>query len=345
MGDLVASTTIGMILSAGYGSRLWPFTHFIPKPAMEVASLPNILWLIKMMEQAGIKDIVINTHHRNDRLAKNFLSQSTTSRLHFIHEKYLLGTAGGLRNAICKLGIARKNLLLVHGDIFCQVDLKPFIARGGFATLLLDKDRSVDGYISNVAIGKEGNIQRLGRYFSRPGDIYGQGFFTGIHFLSDEALSMIKNCQDQDLVSQVYCKWLARGFPLKGEIKNLYYEDLGTNKRLWQTNMDLLENLDLLNNNLFNGFERLGFKKNIFISSNSHIDHGVHLNGPLIISHGARIKKGATVGPRLVVGKDCTILEEAVCKNSLVVFNTTIDRGEKLNCAIAMARVRVIVNK
>jgi len=52
-----------MILSAGFGKRMRPLTDTIPKPLIEVAKKPLIVWHIERLKDAGFREIVINIAH------------------------------------------------------------------------------------------------------------------------------------------------------------------------------------------------------------------------------------------------------------------------------------------
>ena len=59
-----------MILSAGYGTRLWPLTEDRTKPAIPFLNRPLITYTVEYLAQAGIRDIIINLHHQPDSITK-----------------------------------------------------------------------------------------------------------------------------------------------------------------------------------------------------------------------------------------------------------------------------------
>src|SRR5690606_5130554 len=103
-------------LSAGFGLRLRPLTLLRPKPVLEVAGKPIIYFLIKQLENIGIKDIIINLHYEPSEVSRALAGFSFKSRLHFVYEKNILGTAGGLANAINKYHIKSQSMIVIHGD-------------------------------------------------------------------------------------------------------------------------------------------------------------------------------------------------------------------------------------
>jgi NDP-sugar pyrophosphorylase family protein len=48
-----------VILAGGKGARLAPYTKILPKPLMPVGDMPILEVLLRQLQHAGIKDIVI----------------------------------------------------------------------------------------------------------------------------------------------------------------------------------------------------------------------------------------------------------------------------------------------
>lgn len=82
MGTQTTKSTIGMILSAGFGSRLKPLTNYRPKPVLELAGKPILYFLIRMMERANINDIVINLHYQPEFIERFIKCYQWQSRIH-----------------------------------------------------------------------------------------------------------------------------------------------------------------------------------------------------------------------------------------------------------------------
>ena len=52
-----------MILAAGYGTRLRPYTNHTPKPLFSIAGRPLLDEIIRRLVRAGCDAVIINTHH------------------------------------------------------------------------------------------------------------------------------------------------------------------------------------------------------------------------------------------------------------------------------------------
>src|SRR5262244_2189855 len=90
----------GMILSAGYGTRLWPLTEDRTKPAIPILGKPLVGYVAEYLSRFDCRDIVVNLHHQPEsvRAALGDGSHFGVS-LRYVNEPKILGTSGALDNA------------------------------------------------------------------------------------------------------------------------------------------------------------------------------------------------------------------------------------------------------
>ena len=89
-----------MILSAGYGTRLWPLTEDRTKPAIPILGKPLVGYVAEYLAQYGCKEIVVNLHHRPESVRRALGDGSRFGvKLHYIEEPVILGTSGAIDNA------------------------------------------------------------------------------------------------------------------------------------------------------------------------------------------------------------------------------------------------------
>ena len=111
-----------MILAAGRGERMRPLTDTMPKPLLQVAGKPLIVWQIERLRAAGIHDIVINHAHLGHLIVTALGDGSDLGvSIRYSPETTALETAGGIRQALPLLGAAP--FIVVNADIFCEMDL------------------------------------------------------------------------------------------------------------------------------------------------------------------------------------------------------------------------------
>ncbi len=333
----MAHAPIGMILSAGFGTRLAPLTHLRPKPALELFGQPILFWLIKMLEKAGINDIFINLHYQPEQVVKALARCDIKARIHYSYEKEILGTAGALNKVLNEYGIADRKMLLLHGDIVCDVDLGQLLKTDDFCNLLCAKDREISGYQGSVASNKAGQIIELGRFYKNEQQPQSRGFFTGIHCLSGEALALIKNDSRNDLVGQIYPAWLKENKNIKAIMKDIQYDDLGSVKRLFMANMAINSS------SFYKSFLTEFGSESLFIHSEAKVDKSAKFFGNVLIQSGSEIGANVQLGPNAIIGKNCLVKEGALIKNSVVISDTVVEKDERIDCMIGLSSARVKV--
>ena len=110
-----------MVLAAGIGKRLLPFTKDMPKPLIEVGTETLLDRNINKILDAGISEIIINVSYLGDmiekHLAENYIDQDIT----VIKEQCILGTGGGILNAIEYFGDTP--FLLINADTYHEIPI------------------------------------------------------------------------------------------------------------------------------------------------------------------------------------------------------------------------------
>jgi len=110
-----------MILAAGRGERMRPLTDHTPKPLLDVAGKPLIVWHIEKLVRAGIRELVINHAHLGAQIEKALGDGSRFgAHIQYSPETSALETAGGIANALPLLG--NEPFAVINGDIFCDYD-------------------------------------------------------------------------------------------------------------------------------------------------------------------------------------------------------------------------------
>jgi MurNAc alpha-1-phosphate uridylyltransferase len=103
-----------MVLAAGLGTRMRPFNGSIPKPLVKVGNKSLIDYVLDRLAAVGVEQAVVNVHYLADQIERH-LAGRQRPRIVFSDERAeLLGTAGGIVNALPLLGDAP--FYLVNSD-------------------------------------------------------------------------------------------------------------------------------------------------------------------------------------------------------------------------------------
>jgi mannose-1-phosphate guanylyltransferase len=87
-----------LLLAAGKGTRLRPYTDDHPKCLIPILGAPLLKIWLDNFEKHGIDEVLINTHHHADQVERFIDGQrlATRMKLHTVYEPDLLGSAGTL---------------------------------------------------------------------------------------------------------------------------------------------------------------------------------------------------------------------------------------------------------
>ena len=111
-----------IVLSAGYGTRLWPLTEDRTKPAIPILGKPLVGYVAEYLAGYGFDEIVVNLHHRPESVRRALGDGSRFGvKLHYVEEPEILGTSGALDNT--RSFFEHETFVVVNGKIITDIDL------------------------------------------------------------------------------------------------------------------------------------------------------------------------------------------------------------------------------
>lgn len=223
-----------LILAAGLGTRLRPYTDHTPKPLFPIDGRPLLDRLIFQLKDAGCSAVAVNTHHLHEKIEAHLASGSYGIPVITRHEPVILGTGGAIRNLSDFWD--ERPFLVVNADILTDIDFKNVFdvhcRSGAPATLVL-----VDAPpLNSVAVDGSGCISR----FLSPSELASPTAprvytFTGIQVLSPRILSLIPETVFSSSID-VYRRLIAEKSPPRALIDVARkWQDLGTPERYTAT--------------------------------------------------------------------------------------------------------------
>ncbi len=225
-----------LILAAGFGTRLLPYTRKIPKPLFTLMSKPVIEHIIHKLVDIGCEQILINTHHLHMQI-KDFIKQNRYHGIiQTIYEPKILETGGAIANA--KLFLNDNPFFVINSDVISNIDLKKVydfhITSNCMASLVLhDHDK-----FNKIKIDEQNNIQNF--------DAQIDGLaFTGIAVLSPAAFDYFPEDSNRSgkkvfSIIEVY-RNLCRNNQIKAFVDtNIFWSDMGTQNSYSMTSLLLL---------------------------------------------------------------------------------------------------------
>ena len=108
----------GMVLSAGFGTRMRPITDTTPKPMVQLLGRRLIDRALDRLEAVGVQQTVVNLHHLGDKIEAH-LRDRNRPEIIFSREEEILETGGGVKKALKLFG--EEPFFVINGDV-CWLD-------------------------------------------------------------------------------------------------------------------------------------------------------------------------------------------------------------------------------
>ncbi|MDW7774104.1 MAG: sugar phosphate nucleotidyltransferase [Desulfobulbaceae bacterium] len=221
-----------MLLAAGLGTRLRPYTNILPKPLFPVLNRPLLHLLIDMLHRAGCSKIVVNGHYLSRMLEQ---SVSSLPDVEFQEEQVILGTGGGIRRALSRF--SREPILVMNGDIFHDIDPARLYqhhidSKNSITMAMHDYPRFNSVTVDNDRIV---SFQDAGKVPDRT-----LLAFTGIHVVDPEVINLIPADRPHhiiDLYESLARQGMKIGFV---RVDDSYWRDIGTPDDYLQLHGELL---------------------------------------------------------------------------------------------------------
>ncbi|MBC7693403.1 MAG: NTP transferase domain-containing protein [Methylotenera sp.] len=115
--------TQAMVMAAGLGTRLRPFTDLVAKPMLPLMGIPMAQFAFDLLTHHGVKKIVANVSHLAAETCEGLraLDLGNTTLEISDESQCLLGSGGGIKKAAAHFG--REPFFLLNSDVLCDVDL------------------------------------------------------------------------------------------------------------------------------------------------------------------------------------------------------------------------------
>ena len=237
-----------MILAAGLGTRLRPLTDDRPKALVEVAGRTLLEITLARLRDAGIQDVIINTHHFAAKMADYLkANRNFGMNIEVSHEEVLLDTGGGLKKAahfFLNGSSSADEPFLVHNvDVISTIDLNRMVQfhtdQQALATLAV-QDRKTSRYLlfnnDSLLCGRRSNDSAP--ELVRPAQQTYPLAFCGIHVISPGLLNMISEEGTFSIIT-TYLRLASLGEKITGFRADEYqWRDLGRPESIAQAAED-----------------------------------------------------------------------------------------------------------
>jgi len=315
-----------VILAAGEGKRLRPFTESMPKVMLPVANKPIIHHVVDALVENGITDIIMVVGYKKESIMQHFKSY-TKAHIDFVFQEKQLGTAHALLQA--KEKISNSFLVLPGDNIISESSISKLIQNDNEYAIIIKRFDKPSKY-GMVSISKN----QLDTIIEKPATQENNSFIsTGIykfpkHIFQDiqtvtergeyRLTSVIQNMLRKEIsIATVQANdWLDVVYPWD----LLPVNDAKLRKTGSQTNGTIEKNVTI--------------KGSVEIGENTHIHSGCYIVGPVVIGKNCEIGPHSCIFPSTSIGNNTVIRSFTEIKNSIIMNDVRIGSNSFLSHSV-----------
>lgn len=209
-----------MLLAAGEGTRLRPFTESTPKPAIPFMSVPLACYSLSLLDRIPIDRLVVNTYHLPSQVENLFkgLRRQWKELVFTSEEGNLLDSGGGIHNAYTHLR-GRGDFFVFNGDEVLLPHqyglLEEMLSfhqwHKGIATLLTMEHPGVGSQFGGAWLSEGTQIKCFSK--TKPGSHAPKGLhYVGVMLLSEEVSNFFKpGLEKENILYDTLTRALAAG--------------------------------------------------------------------------------------------------------------------------------------
>ena len=287
-----------LLLAAGLGTRMRPFTFYKAKPSLPLLNAPFLHYPLQYLYSQNVKEVVVNLHSHPESVRSAAAQFSKPVDIQFSMEPEILGTAGAIRKAF---GTEyAEPVVAMNADMLMNIPLEQMMQQhihyNADITLAIMEGVEFERYGGLYFEPEDGDQGPLRFRGIREGK--GRKFhYTGLQILNNEVVQLIPPDRKSDTFTDVYTP-LAEQKRIFGFIYDDFWLEIGNLKEYLKTSLYLLENPlpEVL---------RPPLMEATLISPHATLEEGAAVSESIIME-GARIKSGVRV-ERSIVGWDVTI--------------------------------------
>ena len=304
-----------VILAAGEGQRLRPFTVTKPKAMLSIADRPILQYVVEALAQNGIRNIVIVVGYRRQQVFDYMgAGEQFGVDIVYITQERQLGTAHALAQA---KDAVEGEFLILPGDNLIEADtIAQFIAMKPNAVLV----KKVDDTTRYGVVTTEGGLVK--DIVEKPKEAKGNIINTGIYAFTTEIFDFVKAELD---IPDVLNNMLSQGYAIGAQETEGTWLDIVYPWDILSLNDAVLRRIPA---NLGGTIEAgTSVKGLVSVGKDTVIRSNSYLVGPVVIGQNCDIGPNVCILPATSIGDNVVISPFSEIENSVIGDDVNVGPG------------------
>ena len=311
-------TKKAVILAAGEGKRLRPFTETMPKVMLPIANKPLLEYVFDAVRKSGIDEIIVVVGYKKEVIMEYF-KEYKNIKITYVTQDRQLGTAHALLQA--KKHIKESFIVLAGDNIIDSDSIVTLLKDKSEYSLLIKEHPHPSKY--GVVFVENRSIRRI---VEKPKEDIGKYISTGIYKLPRSVFTDIEQCTSEG------------AHALSSIIQSLVDKRKHINTIFAKSWMDIVYPWDLISVNevMIQGMSE---------STSGVIEKGVTIKGLVSVGKGTKIYSGCYIVGPVVIGENCEIGPNAcIFPSTSIGNNTVVHPFSEIRSSIIMDDVHIASN-
>ncbi|MHA1505925.1 MAG: bifunctional sugar-1-phosphate nucleotidylyltransferase/acetyltransferase [Candidatus Asgardarchaeia archaeon] len=316
-----------VVLAAGKGKRLRPFTYTRPKPMMPVGGKPILEHTLTSLSKLGIRDVIIVVNYMKEKIIDYFGDgRDFNLRIKYVEQEEAKGTG----DAILRVEeyMNSSEFLVVYGDVITHEenfkDFMDFHKEYG-PSISIASIRVPDA--SRYAVIMTNGL-RVTRLIEKPPpeEIQTNLINAGIYILPDEIFDVLKEIPVSERgeleLPDAIQKMIDSNEDVMTFIMREWWLDIGRPWDLLSANQLILSKMQT--KILGEVEEGATIKGPVYIGKNTIVRRGTYILGPTYIGEDSDVGPNNYIRPFTTIGNKCRFGHACEIKNSIIFDNTHV---------------------
>jgi glucose-1-phosphate thymidylyltransferase len=307
-----------VILAAGEGKRLRPFTETMPKVMLPVANKPVLEYVFDAVKKSGIDEIVVVVGYKKEVIMEYFKDYKDI-KITYVNQVKQLGTAHALLQA--KKNIKDSFIVLAGDNIIDQSSISKLMKTSSDYAILIKEHPYPSKY--GVVFVENNSIRRI---VEKPKEDVGKYISTGIYKLPRSVFTDIERCTSEGVHA------------LSPVIQSLVDKEKRISTVLAKSWMDIVYPWDLI-------YVNEAMIQGISASAGGIIERGVTMKGAVSVGKDTKIYSGSYIVGPVLIGEGCEIGPNAcIFPSTTIGNNVVIHPFSEIRSSVIMDDVHIASN-